>query len=132
VFFHTSYLTRFSALPKPDHTDTTWFVVAGTASATAIDCYMNRQSVARVLQSQTIDFGTNPLTLFGDGSGTAIYHMTGASREFAFWSTALSGADMQTEIDAAMTRWGITDTVSVPASGSAGFTGLSGVGRLGT
>jgi len=117
VYFHTSYATRWSSVPKPDNTGTTWFVAAGIADGTKLELYVNRQSVGRILQSQTINFGTNPLTLFADGSGpTIMYNMTGAAREFAFWSTALAGSEMQTEIDAAMTRWGITNTVTPPAS----------------
>lgn len=119
LYFHTGYLTRFAATPKPDNTNTTWFVAAGIADASKMEIYLNRQSVARVSQSNTIDFGTNPLTLFGDGSGSASYNMTGAAREFAFWDNALTGAEMQVEIDAAMLRWGISNTVTPPA-GSGG------------
>jgi len=131
--FHTGYSTRAAGCSKADDTSTTWQVVAGVANGSKIECYVNRQSVERMLQTQTINFGTNPLTLFGDGSGSSSYHMTGAAREFAFWDNALTGAEINTEIDAAMARWGITNTVTPPSSGgTAGFTGLSGVGRLGT
>lgn len=116
LYFHTSYATRYSALPKPDNTSSTWFVVAGIADGSKMELYINRQSVSRILQTQTINFGTSALTLFADGSGTSMYNMTGAAREFAFWNTALTGLEMQTEIDAAMTRWGITNTVTPPAS----------------
>lgn len=119
LYFHTGYLTRFSSLPKPDSTSTTWFVAAGIADANKIEVYVNRQSVARVSQSNTVDFSTNPLTLFADGGGSASYNMTGAAREFAFWDSALTGAEMQDEIDTVMDRWEITDTVTPPTSGTA-------------
>lgn len=130
VLFHTHYEQRSSIVSKPDDTSSTWFVVGGTADASCIKVYVNKQSSSRLLQSQTVNFGTSALTLFGDGSGSTTYQMTGAAREFAFWSSALSETEMQTEITAAMSRWGVTNTVTPPAS--AGFTGLSGVGRLGT
>jgi hypothetical protein len=133
VFFHTSYLIRFTALPKPDVTNTTWFAVSGTADGNKIECFINRQSVARVSQTQAVNFGTNPLTFFGDGSGSSIYHMTGAAREFAFWDTALAQSEMKSEIDAAMTRWDISNTVAVDPGGTAGFTGIRAISRrLGT
>lgn len=132
ITFHTGYITRAIPTAHPTHLAATWFVIGGTADGSCIKSYINTQSASRVLQSQTVNFGTNPLTLFGDGSTFAQFHMTGAAREFAFWDSALSETDMQTELAAAMTRWGITNTVEPPSSGVTGFTGLSGVGRLGT
>jgi hypothetical protein len=132
IYFHTSYNVRGAQAIKPDVTATTWFVVAGIANGANIQVFVNRQSVSRLLQSQTINFGTNPLTLLGDGSSNSAYHPTGATREFAFWDTALTQSAMESEIDAAMSRWGISNTVTVSSGSAAGFTGLSGVGRLGT
>lgn len=115
--FHTGYTTRASVVSKPSGVNADWIVLAGSADSACLKTYANEQSVSRVLQSQTVNFGTNPLTLFGDGSGSSSYHMTGASREFAFWDSALSEAEMQTEISAAMVRWGVTNTVAPPSSG---------------
>lgn len=113
INFHTGYSTRMSQLSKPDTTATTWFVAAGTADSECIKLHINRQSSSRHVQAHTVNFGTSPLTLFGDGS---TYRMTGAAREFAFWDVALTANEMAAEIDAAMGRWGVTNTIAPPDS----------------
>lgn len=117
VVFHTSYTARASIVTKPDITASTWFVAGGTADGSCIKTYANLQSASRVLKSQTVNFGTNPLTLFGDGGTNGSYHMTGAAREFAFWDAALTENEMATEIASAMSRWGVTNTIAPPTSG---------------
>lgn len=118
LLFHAHY-ERPVQIARPSMSSSTWFVVAGTADGTDICSYVNRQSASRLSLARTVDFGTSALTLFGDGSASSNYHTTGAAREFAFWNTALTGAEMNTEIDAAMTRWGITNTVTPPTASSA-------------
>lgn len=116
--FHTGYTTRAAVISKPSSVNADWFVLAGTADSSCLKTYANEQSACRILQSQTVNFGTNPLTLFGDGSGASTYHMTGAAREFAFWDAALTETEMQAEISAAMARWGVTNTVTPPTGGT--------------
>jgi hypothetical protein len=86
------------------------------ADGTCIKLGINRQTAVRILQSQTIAMGTNAIAIGADADNTS-YSMAGAMREIAFWDTALSEADMATEVDAAMTRWGITNSVTPPSSG---------------
>ena len=117
IAFHTAYNVRAVLNQKPDTTATNFFCVAGVADGTTMRLFVNRQSVTRLSQSQTINFGTNALTIFGDGSSSSVYHPTGAMRELSFWSVALSESSMASEIDTAMATWGVSNTIAPPAIG---------------
>lgn len=126
IYSHSGYLSRGISIPRQS---SGWFVIACTIDANELRMYGNRQSAVRIAQSGTLSMGTGSLAIGADADNT-IYSFDGSMREIAFWNTALTESEMGTEIDAAMSRWGVTNTVTPPAS--AGFTGLSGVGRLGT
>lgn len=124
-WWHTGYTSRIAALSSPESV-ASWYVLWGIADGTCIKGGVNRQSAVRTLQSQTIAMGTNSVAIGADADNT-LYSMAGAMREIAFWDTALSESDMATEVDAAMTRWGVTNSVSPPSSGGAiGGGNLSG------
>lgn len=114
-WLHTGYTTRLAALSMPD-SSASWHVVWGIVDGTSIKVGVNRQSAVRTLQSQTIAMGTSSIAIGADADNTS-YSMTGSMREIAFWDTALSESDMATEVDAAMTRWGVTNSVTPPVSG---------------
>lgn len=116
VWLHTGYTTRMAVLSLPEAA-ASWHVIWGIADGVCIKGGINRQSAVRTLQSQTIALGTTSLAIGADADNT-VYSMSGAMREIAFWDTALSEADMATEVDAAMTRWGISNSVTPPSSGS--------------
>jgi hypothetical protein len=114
-WFHTGYTTRTVIMSTADSA-ASWQVIWGIADGACIKSGVNRQSAVRTLQSQTIALGTNAVAIGADADNTA-YAFTGSMREIAFWDTALSETDMATEVDAAMTRWGISNSVSPPSSG---------------
>ena len=115
LWWHTGYSSRIATWTMPDNT-ASWQVIWGMADGTCIKGGVNRQSAVRTLHSQTIALGTNSVAIGADADNT-LYSMAGAMREIAFWDTALSELDMATEVDAAMTRWGISNSVSPPSSG---------------
>lgn len=114
-WFHTGYTTR-SVITSTAESAASWQVIWGFADGTCIKGGVNRQSVVRTLQSQTIALGTSAVAIGADADNTG-YSFAGSMREIAFWDTALSETDIATEVDAAMTRWGITNSVSPPSSG---------------
>jgi hypothetical protein len=115
IYAHSGYQTRGISMPRQS---SGWFVIAGTIDATELRMYGNRQSAVRIAQSGTLSMGTSSLAIGADADNTA-YSLDGSYRELAFWNTALSESEMATEIDAAMARWNVTNTVTPPASGNA-------------
>jgi hypothetical protein len=64
--------------------------------------------------------GTSALTLGEDADLSGLYNLVqGVIYEVAFWDAGLSESEMATEIDGAMTRWGVTNTVTPPSTGGA-------------
>ncbi len=115
AWWHTGYTTRSVCASLPD-VSASWHVLWGIADGTSIKAGINRQSAVRTLHSQAIAMGTSSVAIGADADNT-LYSMAGAMREIAFWDTALSENDMATEVDAAMSRWGISNSVSPPSSG---------------
>lgn len=118
AWWHTGYTVRSMCASLPD-VSASWHVLWGIADGTCIKGGVNRQSAVRTLQSQTIALGTNSVAIGADADNTS-YSLTGSMREIAFWDSALSETDMATEVDAAMSRWGISNSVSPPSSGGGG------------
>lgn len=131
IWQHDSYSQRVVAITAPANSND-WMVLCGCADASGVRMCLNRQSSVRIAQTKAVALGTASIAIGADADNTA-YSMGGPMREVAFWDTALDESEMAAEIDAAMSRWGVTNTVEPPASGVTGFTGLSGLsGRLGT
>lgn len=114
-WWHTGYTSRIATFSTADGS-ATWSVVWGVADGVCIKGGVNRQTAVRTSQSQTIALGTNAVAIGADADNT-VYSMAGTMREIAFWDEALSESAMAAQVDAAMSRWGISNSVTPPASG---------------
>lgn len=104
----------------PNETAATRYVLLGSADGSKICTYVNRQTATRRAITNSITMGTSGLTLGEDVDGSGTYNLTqGVIFEVALWNSALTDSEAFTEIDAAMTRWGVSNTVTPPSSGGA-------------
>ena len=117
TFHDAAYSGRRQSTPLPTLTAATRYVMAGSVDATKMCSYINRQSSIRRLESGTVSLGTSGLTIGEDYDSAGTYNLTqGVLFELAFWDSALTEAEMATEIDTAMTTWSVSNTVSPPST----------------
>lgn len=94
-----------------------WNILAGTVSATEIRLWLNRQAIARRTITGSLTLGTAAKAI-GSSEDNTTYGITSLKlREMTFWNSMLTEAQMNAEVDDAMTRWSVTNEIAPAASG---------------
>lgn len=107
-----------------------WNILAGAADATSVRLWLNKQLIARHTITGSFTVGTRNKHIGGAGNATTYTVASMKLREMTWWSSMLTEAQMNTEVDDAMTRWGITNEIDPPAASGGGAATLINSGGL--